>query len=317
MARRRRNRLKFPRRPDRRAGKLHDPGNIWKSGAEKKIVMDFKSYLDSRRIQIDKALKELLPPLNLFPEQIHEAMHYPLFAGGKRLRPILMMAACDAVGGNGEKFLPQACAIELIHTYSLVHDDLPSMDNDDYRRGQPTVHRKFGEAVAILAGDALLTEAFYLLSSFCRSVEEKALSADLAVLLSFAAGSRGMVGGQAIDLAWQGKKEVSESSLRTLHRLKTGALIAASVKMGGIAGGADSSRLKSLETFGESLGLAFQIADDILDIEGSPESLGKTVGKDAKDGKITFPSVIGLQASRNLAEELAQKCLEALSEFDQ
>ena len=196
-----------------------------------------------------------------------------------------MLASCDAAGGESGRFLPLACALELVHTYSLVHDDLPAMDNDDYRRGQLTVHKKFGEAVAILAGDALLTEAFYMISAFPSTPGEKALCCDLVGVLSLSSGSRGMVGGQAIDLALQGEKNVSEKTLRKLHRMKTGALISASVRMGALAANADTVAHRSLETYGENLGLAFQIADDILDIEGSRENLGKTVGKDIVAGK--------------------------------
>jgi geranylgeranyl diphosphate synthase type II len=277
------------------------------------VKTSFKQYLENQQKKIDKTLREILPPLNTFPEKLHEAMYYPLFAGGKRLRPILMTASCDAVGGESDRYLPVACAIELIHTYSLVHDDLPSMDNDDYRRGQLTAHKKFGEAVAILAGDALLTEAFYIMASFsddpalfCRMIEE----------LSLAAGSRGMVGGQVFDLALEGKEEVTVDMLEKLHRHKTGALMTASVSIGAMAGKATKQQFESLKVYGQKVGLAFQVTDDILDIEGNQAELGKSVGKDRAAFKKTFPDVIGLAEAKKIQKALIESALESLALFD-
>ncbi|MBI1821043.1 MAG: polyprenyl synthetase family protein [Nitrospirae bacterium] len=278
--------------------------------------MNFKEYFEDHQKQIDNTLRKILPPVNTFPEQLHEVIHYSLFAGGKRLRPVLVLASCEAVGGVSEKCLPFAGAVELIHTYSLIHDDLPSMDNDDYRRGCLTAHKKFGEANAILAGDALLTEAFYILSSFCKSEKEKALGCQIIQDLSFAAGSRGMVGGQVLDLALQGRKEVTPEMLQRLHQHKTGALISVSVRIGALIGEATDQQLKALEAYGQRVGLAFQITDDILDIEGTQAELGKSVGKDKTAHKTTFPDVIGLDGSKKLQKELVGQALDALAIFD-
>lgn len=278
--------------------------------------MNFKEYFEDHQKQIDNTLRKILPPVNTFPEQLHEVIHYSLFAGGKRLRPVLVLASCEAVGGVSEKCLPFAGAVELIHTYSLIHDDLPSMDNDDYRRGHLTAHKKFGEANAILAGDALLTEAFYILSSFCKSEKEKALGCQIIQDLSFAAGSRGMVGGQVLDLALQGRKEVTPEMLQRLHQHKTGALISVSVRIGALIGEATDQQLKALEAYGQRVGLAFQITDDILDIEGTQAELGKSVGKDKTAHKTTFPDVIGLDGSKKLQKELVGQALDALAIFD-
>lgn len=278
--------------------------------------MNFKEYFEDHQKQIDNTLRKILPPVNTFPEQLHEVIHYSLFAGGKRLRPVLVLASCEAVGGVSEKCLPFAGAVELIHTYSLIHDDLPSMDNDDYRRGHLTAHKKFGEANAILAGDALLTEAFYILSSFCKSEKEKALGCQIIQDLSFAAGSRGMVGGQVFDLALQGRKEVTPEMLQRLHQHKTGALISVSVRIGALIGEATDQQLKALEAYGQRVGLAFQITDDILDIEGTQAELGKSVGKDKTAHKTTFPDVIGLDGSKKLQKELVGQALDALAIFD-
>ena len=278
--------------------------------------MNFKEYFADRQKQIDGALRKVLPSVDTFPEQLHEVIHYSLFAGGKRLRPVLVMASCEAVGGSTEKYLSVASAVELIHTYSLIHDDLPSMDNDDYRRGRLTAHKKFGEANAILAGDALLTEAFYLLSSFSKTDKEKVLGCQIIQDLSFAAGSRGMVGGQVFDLALQGKKGVTLETLQTLHQHKTGALISVSVRIGALIGEATDPQLEALEVYGRKVGLAFQITDDILDVEGTPSELGKSVGKDKTALKITFPGVIGLDGSKKLQKELVDQALDALNIFD-
>ncbi|MBI1822877.1 MAG: polyprenyl synthetase family protein [Nitrospirae bacterium] len=278
--------------------------------------MNFNQYLESCRNKIDRSLRELLPPQNRFPEQLHEAIYYTLFAGGKRLRPILAIASFETVGGDDDRILPLACAIELIHTYSLVHDDLPAMDNDDFRRGQLTVHKKFGEAIAILTGDALLTEAFYLLSSSRYSVENPRISLQVIEELSEAAGSRGMVGGQVFDLALEGRTDVTLEMIEMLHRCKTGALIKASVSTGARIGGAENRQMEALRIYGQKVGLAFQIKDDILDVVGSRELLGKSVGKDRTALKKTYPDLIGLDGAQNLQVSLIDEALQALNLFD-
>jgi geranylgeranyl diphosphate synthase type II len=272
-------------------------------------------FIDAGRIKVDKTLRELLPSLDRFPERLHEAMHYTLFAGGKRLRPVLAMAACQAVSGEGDRALTVGCAIELIHTYSLVHDDLPSMDNDDYRRGQLTVHKKFGEAIAILTGDALLTEAFTLLASSRIASQEPGVLLRVIRDLSEAAGSRGMVGGQVYDLALEGKKEVTVAMLERLHACKTGALITAAVSAGARIGGADETELAALTAYGRKIGLAFQIKDDILDIVGKREELGKSVGKDRAAHKVTYPDLIGLPGAESLQKTLADEAVNQLTRF--
>lgn len=279
--------------------------------------MNFKEYLEASQVKIDRSIRELLPPLNTFPEQLHEAIYYTLFAGGKRLRPVLAIASCEAVGGESEKCLPLACAIELIHTYSLVHDDLPAMDNDDYRRGQLTAHKKFGEAIAILTGDALLTEAFYLLSSPLFAGGDPLLSRQIIHELSEASGSRGMVGGQVFDLALEGKEDVTLEMLENLHRRKTGALISAAVTTGARIGGASKGELEALKAYGQKVGLAFQIKDDILDVVGSQQELGKTVGKDRAALKKTFPDLIGMEGAQRLQTRIVEGALQDLSSFDQ
>lgn len=279
--------------------------------------MDLKTYLKERCTLVDEALDRFLPKADELPFSLHKSMRYSVFAGGKRIRPILMLAACDAVGGDISLAMPAACAMEMIHTYSLIHDDLPAMDDDDFRRGNPTNHKVFGEAIAILAGDALLTEAFILMSR----VEPSASLPPEAVLrviqeISHCAGSHGMVGGQVVDMESEGKAEMDLATVQYIHTHKTGALIKASVKAGAILGGADETRLASLTTYGEAIGLAFQIADDILDIEGTTEEIGKDAGSDEARGKATYPAVMGLAESKKRAGELVDMALESLAGFD-
>ena len=278
--------------------------------------MDLKEYLKQRCQLVDRALERFLPEASELPASLHGSMRYSVFAGGKRVRPVLMLAACEAVGGELELALPAACAMEMIHTYSLIHDDLPAMDDDDFRRGNPTNHKVYGEATAILAGDALLTEAFILLSS---SPEGGDCSARLRVIheIAAAAGSRGMVGGQQVDMESEGKEEIDLALLSYIHTHKTGALIRASVRAGAILGNASEERLAALTRYGEAIGLAFQIADDILDVEGTTEQLGKDAGSDQARGKATYPALVGLEASRQRAHELVQMALDALASFDQ
>lgn len=278
--------------------------------------MDLKSYLKERCALVDQALERHLPGETDLPFSVHRAMRYSVFAGGKRIRPVLMLAACEAVGGTPDLALPAACAMEMIHTYSLIHDDLPAMDDDDFRRGRPTNHKVFGEAIAILAGDALLTEAFILMSN-----PEYAAKVGAARLLpviheiGLCAGSRGMVGGQVVDMESEGKKDIDLATVQYIHTHKTGALMKASVKAGAILGGAEGDLLMAMTRYGEAIGLAFQIADDILDIEGTTEEIGKDAGSDQARGKATYPAVMGLADSKRRARELVDLALESLSPF--
>jgi len=280
--------------------------------------MDLKKYLKERCTLVDEALDRYLPPADELPQSIHKSMRYSVFAGGKRVRPILLLAACDAVGGDIGNAMPAACAMEMIHTYSLIHDDLPAMDDDDFRRGNPTNHKVFGEAIAILAGDALLTEAFILLSN-PDYMANKAAARLLPVVheISRCAGSRGMVGGQVVDMESEGKPDIDLATVQYIHTRKTGALIKASVKAGAILGGADGARLDAVTRYGETIGLAFQIADDILDIEGTTEEIGKDAGSDEARGKATYPAVMGIAEAKRRAAELAEMALDALSVFDE
>jgi geranylgeranyl diphosphate synthase type II len=275
-----------------------------------------ETYLAERKALIDAALERFLPRAEDGPEIIHQAVRHSLFAGGKRLRPILCVAAAEAVGGGGQDFLSCACALEMIHTYSLIHDDLPAMDNDDYRRGMPTSHRVFGEGIAILAGDALLTEAFHLLSrpEFTRDDNtEKRLQ--VINLIARAAGTAGMVGGQVMDLQGEGKT-VALETLEDMHRRKTGAMLTVSVVSGAILAGATAAQTAVLSRYGQDIGLAFQIADDILNITGNSDVMGKVTGSDVSRGKTTFPALMGLEASRNRLTELVERATAHLSGFD-
>src|SRR5438552_2591836 len=249
--------------------------------------MNLKTYLGSRQKKIDRALARYLPKENVKPATIHKAMRYSLFAGGKRLRPILCLAAAEACGGRVENALPLACAMECIHTYSLVHDDLPSMDNDDFRRGRPTCHKVFGDGIAVLAGDALLTIAFEIVSraKFSRRYDMSTLLREVAV----AAGSRKLIAGQVADLEAEGKK-VSRDELRYIHENKTSAMITTSIRLGAMSANADAKKLRALTKFGRSLGLAFQVIDDILDVTQTTEKLGKSAGKDVAAQKATYPA---------------------------
>ncbi len=275
--------------------------------------MTLKDYLAARIAIIDRALNAWVPAETVEPETIHRAMRYSLFAGGKRIRPILCMAASDVVRPEAPGVAEAAATLEMIHTYSLIHDDLPALDNDDLRRGQPTNHKVFGEAMAILAGDSLLTLAFQVLGSLGH-VDASARSALVLELASASGTVRGMIGGQVHDIEGEGQVP-SAGLLDKIHRAKTGALLRASVRMGAIYAGASPADLASLSEYGEHAGLAFQIVDDILDIEESSEALGKTAGKDLHQQKITFPAVYGLAESRRMAEEERQKAHAALVRF--
>ncbi|MFN9546944.1 MAG: geranylgeranyl diphosphate synthase CrtE [Cyanobacteriota bacterium] len=270
---------------------------------------DFGAYLQAARERIERALDASLGPEE--PESLREAMRYSLLAGGKRLRPILCLAACELAGGSAEAALPTAVALEMVHTMSLIHDDLPAMDNDDLRRGRPTSHKMFGEALAILAGDALLTRAFEMVARRSPDVSPERL---LAVVgeLSLASGAPGLVGGQVVDLHCEGK-DVDLTTLEYIHLHKTGALLRACVVCGALVGGAAEDLLAALRVYARGIGLAFQIIDDILDVTASSEVLGKTAGKDLTADKTTYPKLLGLEESRKRAEALVSEAKGALS----
>lgn len=278
--------------------------------------MDLKSYLKERCELVDAALERFLPKETELPHSLHKAMRYSVFAGGKRVRPVLMLAACQAVGGNIDGALPAACAMEMVHTYSLIHDDLPAMDDDDFRRGNPTSHKVFGEAIAILAGDALLTEAFKLVSDprYAGDCEPAGILAVVHEIAS-CAGSRGMVGGQVVDMESEGDRNIDIATVQYIHTHKTGALIKASVVAGALLGGASGRQLEAITRYGEAAGLAFQIADDILDVVGTTEEIGKDAGSDAARGKATYPAVIGLSAAKEEAGAMMSEALQALELF--
>jgi geranylgeranyl diphosphate synthase type II len=271
-----------------------------------------KDYLASRQQMVDVALEAYLPEPKVKPETIHKAMRYSVFAGGKRLRPILCIAAAECCGGKSKDAMPLACAVECIHTYSLIHDDLPCMDNDDFRRGMPTSHKVYGEGIAVLAGDALLTIAFELASNTTgwprypiRSVVNE---------LAVTAGSRQLIAGQVADLENEGKK-VSLATLQFIHECKTAALLRTSVRLGAMSANATPRQLSNISGFGQNLGLAFQVIDDILDVTQTTEKLGKSAGKDLAAEKATYPSVVGLERSRKIAQSLTEKAHAALKPF--
>ncbi len=274
--------------------------------------MKLDSYLRSRQKEVDRALDGYLPKATVKPATIHRAMRYSLFAGGKRLRPILCLAAAEACGGKIDAAMPLACALECIHTYSLVHDDLPSMDNDDLRRGRPTCHKVFGDGIAVLAGDALLTIAFEITADTQRSRRY-----DLREMLreiSVAASSQKLIAGQVADLEAEGK-QINRAQLRFIHENKTAALITTSVRLGAMSANATEQQLNAITEFGRALGLTFQVIDDILDVTQTSEKLGKSAGKDIAAHKATYPSVIGLDKSRAEAQRLTRKAHQSLSSF--
>ena len=276
--------------------------------------MTLKEFFSGQQRLVDEALDRFTPAESEHPATIHRAMRHSLFAGGKRIRPILCIAAAGAVSGSSEAsaaVMHAACSLEMIHTYSLIHDDLPALDNDDFRRGKPTCHKVFGEAMAILAGDSLFTLAIQTLTRIPATDPARVVA--LIRELSFASGTvDGMIGGQVTDIEGERQPPTPEL-LDSIHRAKTGALLRASVRMGGIAAGGDATQIEALSSYGEHVGLAFQIVDDILDVEESSEALGKTAGKDAEQGKITFPAVYGLEASRDMAKEQCRLSHEALA----
>lgn len=274
-----------------------------------------QAYLREQRQRVEERLDTLLPVSENYPPELIDAMRYSVFAGGKRLRPILMMAAAEAVGGAHTAVLPAACAVEYIHTYSMIHDDLPAMDDDDYRRGKLTSHKVFGEAMAILAGDALLTHAFEVLSASplvdCFAPQ---LLLQVQGRLARAAGGFGMIGGQVVDMLSEGQ-QVELSVLEYIHRHKTGALIEAAVTIGGLLGGGCPEHVQALERYGHDVGWAFQITDDILDVVGDAAVLGKDVGRDAQQDKVTYPALMGVEASRQRALALMHRGVGAVAGF--
>jgi geranylgeranyl diphosphate synthase type II len=275
-------------------------------------AFQLQDYLASRAAAVNRALDEFLPAATVKPATIHRAMRYSLFAGGKRIRPALCLAAAAACGGDEADTFPLACAVECVHTYSLVHDDLPAMDNDDYRRGKLTNHKVFGEGVAVLAGDALLTQAFEIAAQ-CKGWPRYSHQA-LILELARAAGSLQLIAGQVADLEGEEKK-LSAGQLRYIHERKTSALLCCSVRLGGMSANCTPARLKALTGFGYNVGLAFQVIDDILDVTQTSEKLGKTAGKDTKAQKATYPSILGLDESRKIAAQLTQRAFNSLKMF--
>jgi geranylgeranyl diphosphate synthase type II len=274
--------------------------------------LSLEEYLATRTAGVNRALDRFLPPASAKPATIHRAMRYSLFAGGKRIRPALCLAAAAACGGDEGDALPLACAVECIHTYSLIHDDLPAMDNDDYRRGKLTNHKVFGEGIAVLAGDALLTEAFEITAKskgWPRYPHQR-----IILELAQAAGSLQLIAGQVADLEGEGNK-ISARHLRYIHERKTSALLCCSVRLGGMSANCTPAQLKALTEFGYNVGLAFQVIDDILDVTQTSEKLGKTAGKDTKAQKATYPAIIGLERSRKIAERLTQRAFNSLKSF--
>jgi geranylgeranyl diphosphate synthase, type II len=270
------------------------------------------SFFEEDRAQVEAELERLLPPENAPPASIHQAMRYSVFAGGKRIRPILCLEAARVLNSHAEAALPAACALEFIHTYSLIHDDLPALDNDDLRRGKPTCHKKFGESIAILAGDGLLTLAFETLA---RAPVEAARRVRLIQEVACAAGTvNGMVGGQVADLEAEGRP-IAPDMLEYIHRSKTAALMRASAVAGGLCAGGGEEDVIALRKFGENIGWAFQVVDDILDVEESSAALGKTAGKDQTQKKATYPALYGLEESHQFAKELAERAIQELARF--
>lgn len=274
--------------------------------------MSLDKYLRERTKTVDAALNRFLPKAAAKPATIHKAMRYSLLAGGKRMRPILCLAAAEACGGDLESALPAACAVECIHTYSLIHDDLPSMDNDDFRRGRPTSHKVFGEGIAVLAGDALLTQAFEILGYALDTPRYKSRHQFLE--LAQAAGSRQLIAGQVADLEAEGKKS-TRAELRYIHECKTAAMIVVSLRLGAMSANATPQQLEALTDFGRNLGLAFQVIDDILDVTQTTEKLGKTAAKDLAAQKTTYPALLGLEGARKEAQRLTTAAHEALAPF--
>ncbi|MEM9772272.1 MAG: geranylgeranyl diphosphate synthase CrtE [Cyanobacteria bacterium P01_D01_bin.73] len=282
------------------------------AAANSSTEFDLKAYLKSRQQLVEVALDKTITAV--YPDTIYESMKYSLMAGGKRLRPILCLAACELAGGSIEVAMPTACALEMIHTMSLIHDDLPSMDNDDYRRGKLTNHKVYGEDVAILAGDGLLAYAFEYVAKYTEGAPADRVLRVVSCLAR-AVGAAGLVGGQVVDLASEGNPDTTLETLNFIHLHKTAALLEACVVSGGILAGADEALLAEFSGYAKDIGLAFQIVDDILDITATQEELGKSVGKDVDAQKATYPSLVGLQESRDRAQELISQSKARLASF--
>ena len=275
---------------------------------------EVKALIKETAARVEQGLSELLPDEDTPPATIHKAMRYSIFAGGKRIRPLLCIEAAKACGGSEEAAMSAACALEALHTYTLIHDDLPCMDNDDLRRGRPTNHKVFGEGIAVLAGDALLTEAFAMLA---RVPENNRYGVrDYVKELAYYTGSLNLVGGQVLDLEGEGRRLTPEE-IRKIYLGKTSALIMAAVRLGAMSAGCTTEQLEALTTYAEDLGLAFQIIDDLLDITSSPEVLGKSIGKDAREQKATYPSLVGMEQARAEAQELTASARAALHVFSE
>ncbi len=278
--------------------------------------MDIEKYLEEKRQLVDRYLEAHLPPVGTSPAVLHEAIRYSLLAGGKRIRPILTIAAAEAIGSPPGSLLPVACAFEFIHTYSLIHDDLPAMDNDDFRRGKPTNHKVYGDGMAILAGDGLQTMAF----EWCSRADlvndiEPYVQVQIMAELAVGSGNQGMVGGQVLDIQAE-NQQVELAELQNIHAHKTGKLIRASVRAGALLSGASLTQFEQLTGYAEDIGLAFQIADDVLNVTGTREELGKDANTDAERGKQTYPSFYGLEGAKKLAQECADRAIGRLSSFD-
>lgn len=287
-------------------------GTATRAGARHSSSFDIAAYLEKTSVAVNRALDKSLPSERVKPATIHKAMRYSLFAGGKRLRPALCIAAAEACGGTMEAALPYCCAVESIHTYSLIHDDLPAMDNDDYRRGKLTNHKVFGEGIAVLAGDALLTQAFEIVA---KAPKLKSYSFRKVVLeVATASGSLQLIAGQVADLEGEGKK-ISVPELKYIHERKTSALLCCSARLGGMSANCTAKQLEALTDFGYHVGLAFQVIDDILDVTQTSEQLGKTAGKDQAAEKATYPSILGLEKSRAIAKRLTARAFAALKPF--
>ena len=282
------------------------------SGGNSKSSFDLEQFLAASTASVNAALDKFLPSEKTKPATIHKAMRYSLFAGGKRMRPAVCLAAAVACGGSEAEAMPLACAVECIHTYSLVHDDLPAMDNDDYRRGKLTNHKVFGDGIAVLAGDALLTQAFEIAAQ--AKGWPRYSHQDIILEIAHASGSLQLIAGQVADIEGEGKKTSAEQ-LRYIHERKTSALLCCSVRLGGMSANCTPAQLNALTDFGYNVGLAFQVIDDILDVTQTSEQLGKTAGKDTKAQKATYPSIVGLDKSRKIAEQLTNKAFAALKIF--
>jgi len=276
------------------------------------MAFDLSTYTQSRRLLVDAALARLLPGPDAEPAALHQAMRYSLFCGGKRLRPLLVIAGAEVGGMDAEAVLPLACAVECIHTFSLIHDDLPAIDNDDLRRGQPTNHKVYGEPVAILAGDALLAVAFELIAK-CRDSAPAGAVLDVVTMVAQASGTLGMVGGQVTDIECERRSDLDLATVESIHRRKTGALLSASLLAGATLAGVSGTDFEALAEYGKQMGLAFQITDDILDLQGDAARIGKPIGSDLKNDKATYPKVIGIDASWAAARKASAAAIGALA----